>query len=60
MKMVNDELYTTDDLRQILKCCRRTIYRYIEEDGLPVIRLSRQRMFVMGSDLKQWLLARKS
>jgi excisionase family DNA binding protein len=55
MQIDAKRLYTTDDLMEILHCGRRTIYRYIEEKKLPVIRLSRQRIFVMGSELTEWL-----
>ena len=59
MQINAKQLYTIDDLMEILYCGRRTIYRYIEEKNLPVVRLSRQRIFVMGSDLTDWLRKQK-
>ena len=59
MRIDSAQLYTTDDLMAILHCGRRTIYRYIEEKHLPVVRLSRQRIFVLGSDLTDWLNKQK-
>lgn len=59
MQIDAKRLYTTDDLMEILHCGRRTIYRYIEEKQMPVVRLSRQRIFVMGSDLTDWLRKQK-
>lgn len=55
MEIRKNELYTTDDLMRLLKCARRTVYRYIEEQGLPARRITQQRIFVLGSDLLDWL-----
>jgi len=59
MQIDTKRLYTTDDLMTLLHCGRRTVYRYIEEKQLPVVRLSRQRIFCLGSDLMQWLKDQK-
>jgi hypothetical protein len=60
MRIQRDGLYTTTDLMEILDCGRRTVLDHIKYDSLPIIRLSRQRIFVQGSDLISWLRERMS
>jgi predicted DNA-binding transcriptional regulator AlpA len=55
MQIDSKQLYNTDDLMKILQCGRKTVYTYIEKRKLPVIRLSRQRIMVLGSELLSWL-----
>jgi excisionase family DNA binding protein len=55
-----DVLYSTSDLMELFNVGRQTVYRYIENEGLPVVRLSRQRIFVMGDELRKWLRTRRT
>ena len=60
MRIDPDVLYSTSDLMELFNVGRQTVYRYIENEGLPVVRLSRQRIFVMGDELRKWLRTRRT
>lgn len=53
------ELLTLKQVAEVLKVSPRTVQRYItrEDNPLPAVSLSPQRMRVRKEDLKQWALS---
>lgn len=43
--MADIKLYTTEEVQEILKVHRRTLYRYIEAEQIKPIRLGREYRF---------------
>lgn len=52
----SDGLYTLAEVRDVLNVGSRTVRRYIEDGGLPIIEVSNRRKYVLGSELRRWLL----
>ena len=42
-----------------LRVCRATVYRLIEKQGLPVVRLGRRAVRVSATALEQWVRERE-
>lgn len=43
--MADMKLYSTDDVMQILKCTRRTLYNYIKDGRLQGVKVGRKWLF---------------
>ena len=57
---LDDDMLDAVQLGRVLKLDRRTIYRLVRNDGLPVVRLSRKCMRFDKHSVAAWLLKRRA
>jgi len=50
-----DDILTIDEVAQVLKVSKRTVYRWIESGDLKTARLGRKTYRVFESDLRKFL-----
>ena len=53
---LDDDMLDAVQLGRVLKLDRRTIYRLVRDDGLPVVRLSRKCLRFEKHSVARWLL----
>lgn len=49
-----ERVLTVDEVAELLHCTRRTIYRLIEEEGLPAFRMGRRHR-ILSTLLIKWM-----
>jgi len=50
-----DKILTVEEVAKILKVSKRTVYRWIETEGLKVARIGRKTYRVFESDLNKFV-----
>jgi excisionase family DNA binding protein len=54
-----DEVYTVQEVAQIMKVSERTVRNWVEKEGLQAIRIGKRGYRIARTDLDTWLQIRK-
>lgn len=54
-----DEVYTVQEVAQIMKVSERQVRNWVEKEGLQAIRIGKRGYRIAKSDLDAWLQTRK-